>query len=276
MYHHRGVARKSPHMVAEPSCGSAEPSIEGRIFERICEQIGTVQEKTYSLLQQSSFVGLELSTHLARSEVSTMIRRLATQEHYVVLAQLASLISEILKFGAGNCENPLMRVNTLITELISWLQDGASSETQKACSDEETSKATAKEDLEDDTAKRSSTLETAVSRSTLDSEDSSRDRTLQCTAEQILDVPVPETMKQLLEKPETTSVDRVQQQTVKHIVGIPVPQVMEELVEFSKVFPLDRVNRVWQTRPSKPLLFHSLRRSLRCQSLNCEKRRNRL
>ena len=131
MYHHHGVGRNSPHMVAEPCCGSAEPSI---------------QEQTYSLPQQSSFVGPELSTHLARSEVSTMIRRLATQEHCVVLAQLVSLISAILKFDAGTCENPFMRVNTLITELISWLQDGASTETRrKACFDEETSKATVKE-----------------------------------------------------------------------------------------------------------------------------------
>ena len=35
-------------------------------------------------------------------------------------------------------------------------------------------------------------------------------------------------------------------------------------------------NRVLQTRPSKPLLFHSLRRSLRSLSPKCEKRRNRL
>ena len=99
--------------------------------------------------------------------MSTMIRRIATQEHYDELAQLVSLISAILKFGAGTGENPFMKVNTLITELISWLQDGASSETrQKACFDEETSKATEKEDLEADTAKHSSIFETAVSRST--------------------------------------------------------------------------------------------------------------
>ena len=166
-------------MVAEPCCGSTEPSI---------------QEQTYSLLQQSSFVGPELSTHLARSEVSTMIRQLATQEHYAVLAQLVSLISTILKFGVGTCENPFMRVNTLITELISWLQDGASSETrQKVCFDEVTSQATEKkEDLKADTAKLSSVLEAAISRSTLDGEVSSRDRISQHTMEQTLDVLMPE------------------------------------------------------------------------------------
>ena len=45
----------------------------------------------------------------------------------MVLAQRSSLISAVLKFGAATDENPFMRVNTLITELISWLQDEASS-----------------------------------------------------------------------------------------------------------------------------------------------------
>ena len=213
MYHHHCVARKSPHMVAEPSCGSTEPSI---------------QEQAYSLLQQSSFVGPELSTHLARSEVSTMIRRLATQEHYVVLAQLVSLISAILKFGAGTCENPFMRVNTLITELISWLQDGASSESrQKACFDEETSKASAKEDLEADAAKHSSILETTVSRVTLDGEVSSQDRISQCTVEQTLDVPVPE----MVESPKIASQDRVQQHFGGQTVETPAVSLAEKIIE---------------------------------------------
>ena len=144
-----------------------------------------------------------------------------------MLAQLVSLISSILKFGAGTCENPFMRVNTLITELISWLQDGASSETrQNTCFDEETSKAIAKENLEADTAKHSSILETTVSRVTLDGEVSSQDRISQCTVEQTLDVPVPE----MAESPKITS---------------------------------QEFNSVSEDRPSTPLLFHSLRRSTR-------------
>ena len=204
----------SSHMVAEPCCGSTEPSI---------------QEQTYSLLQQSSFVGPELSTHLARSEVSTMIRQLATQEHYAVLAQQVSLISTILKFGVGTCENPFMRVNTLITELISWLQDGASSETrQKVCFDEVTSQATEKkEDLKADTAKHSSVLETAVSRSTLDGEVLSRDRIPQHTMEQTLDIPMPEMVTQSVEVPKTISQNRIQQRTMKQIVDDPVVQIVQ-------------------------------------------------
>ena len=129
-----------------------------------------------------------------------------------------------------------LKVKGSITELISRLLGETSSETrQKACFDEETSKA--------DTAKHSSILETAVSRSNLDSEDSSQYRTLQCTAEQILDGPVPETMKQLVETPEmmtqlvevpkTVSPDRIQQRTVEQIVDASVPQAVEELAEDS-------------------------------------------
>ena len=139
-----------------------------------------------------------------------------------------------------------LKVKGSITELISRLLGETSSETrQNACFDEETSEA--------DTAKHTSILETAVSRSTLDSEDSSQYRTLQCTAEQILDVPVPETMKQLVEMPEmvtqlgevpnTVSQDRIKQRTVEHISEIPVPQVVEELAEISKVFSLDGVQQ---------------------------------
>ena len=46
---------------------------------------------------------------------------------------------------------------------------------------------------------------------------SSRDRTLQCTTEQILDVLVPEMAKQLVEVPETVSQDGIQQRTVEQI-----------------------------------------------------------
>ena len=64
---------------------------------------------------------------------------------------------------------------------------------------------------------------------------SSRDRTLQCTEEQILDVLVPETAKQLMEVPE--------QRTVEQIVDAPVPQAVEELADVFKVFSQDRIQQ---------------------------------
>ena len=72
----------------------------------------------------------------------------------------------------------------------------------------------------------------------------SRDRTLQGTAEHILDVLVPDMVEQLVKLPKTVSENRIQELTVEHIVvDIPVQQVAEELVEVSKVFPMDRIQQ---------------------------------
>ena len=109
-----------------------------------------------------------------------------------------------------------------------------------------------KDDLEADTAKHSSLLESAVSRLSLDGEVPSRDRTLQCAAEQIPNVPVPEMVEQLVEVPETISQDRIQQRTVEQIVDFPVPQAVQELAEVCRIFSQDRIQQrtVEQTIPA--------------------------
>ena len=90
----------------------------------------------------------------------TVVRRLAKEEHSALLPHLASRISAILKFSAGTGEDPFAKVKGLITELISRLQEEASSETsQRTVCVEETSKANEKEeDPEADIAKHSSKL----------------------------------------------------------------------------------------------------------------------
>ena len=60
---------------------------------------------------------------------------------------------------------------------------------------------------------------------------------------EILDVPVSETVRQLVEVLESASEDRTQQRTVEHIVFVPVPQVVEELVEVSKDFEQVRLQQ---------------------------------
>ena len=132
-------------------------------------ETGGAEGQTYSLLQESSIAALQTSTDLKGFEVVTMVRRLAKQEHSAALAQLASRISAIMKFGAGSGDDPFVKVKGLITDLINRLQAEASSEaSHKSYCDEETSKATEKkEDLEGDVAKHSSKLEAAVARSTV-------------------------------------------------------------------------------------------------------------
>ena len=46
-----------------------------------------------------------------------------------------------------------------------------------------------------------------------------------------------------MEVPKIISQDRIQERTVKQIVDIPVPQAVEELVEVSKVSFQDRVQQ---------------------------------
>ena len=103
------------------------------------------------------------------------------------------------------------------------------------------------EDLEADTAKHSSILETAMFRVTLDDETSNLDRTLQCTAEQISDVTVPEMGEQLVEVPETVSQDRIRQRAVEQIIENPANSVAEMIVEVPVIQTPERTQQVVNT-----------------------------
>ena len=97
---------------------------------------------TYSLFQENSSDALQTPTDL----VMTAVKQLAEQEHFAALAQLRSRISPITKSDADDGNDPFVKVQDLITDLIR-LQTEASPETnQKSYCDEETSKATEKED----------------------------------------------------------------------------------------------------------------------------------
>ena len=84
---------------------------------------------------------------------------------------------------------------------------------------------------------------------------SSQDRNLQGTVEQIPDDPVLEKAAQLVEMPKTVLQDGIQQRTVEQIVEAPAPQAVEELAEDSKVFTQDGIQQriVEQTIPAIPL-----------------------
>ena len=70
----------------------------------------------------------------------------------------------------------------------------------------------------------------------------SRDRILQGIVEQMLDVLVPEMVKQLVEAPKNVPQDRIQQRTAEGIADIPVPQVVKELVKVFRVSPRTGLN----------------------------------
>ena len=82
----------------------------------------------YSLFHESSFVGAKTSTHQAGFEVVLMVRRLVKKELSAAIAQLASRISTVRKFGAGTGEDPFAKVKGVITDLFGCLQEEASTE----------------------------------------------------------------------------------------------------------------------------------------------------
>ena len=84
---------------------------------------------------------------------------------------------------------------------------------------------------------------------------SSQDRNLQGTVEQIPDDPMLEKAEQLVEVPEIVSRDGVQQRIVEQTIDAPVQQAVEELAEVSKVSSQDGIQQhiVEQTIPAFPL-----------------------
>jgi len=95
-------------------------------------------DQTYSLIQVNMMTGADL----ARSEVATMLKKLAKQYHSAALAQLASKVTAVARFGSGD---PFAKIKGLIQDMITKLESEASSEaTEKAYCDEELSKSNAK------------------------------------------------------------------------------------------------------------------------------------
>merc|ERR1719517_348816 len=96
-----------------------------------------------------------------------MMKRLAKQEHSAALAQLASRVNAILRYGAAAGDDPFVKVRGLISEMISKLEAEAHAEaTEKAYCDEQIAKTEEKKaELEDDIAKLTSKIDTAAARS---------------------------------------------------------------------------------------------------------------
>jgi len=127
--------------------------------------------QSYSLLQLSdkSATVARLHTHsdLAKAEVVTLVRRLAKEHHSAALAQLASRIAAVQRFGAAAGEDPFGKIKGLISDMIAKLQSEASSEaTEKAYCDEQMAKTEEKKgELEEDATKLTSKIDKASSAS---------------------------------------------------------------------------------------------------------------
>merc|ERR1719148_627952 len=103
--------------------------------------------QSYSLFQVSSKTVSRLQTRadLANVEVVRLVKKLAKENHSAALAQLASRIGAVIRYGVAGGQDPFAKVRALITDMVSKLEDEAKSEaTEKAYCDEELAKTEAK------------------------------------------------------------------------------------------------------------------------------------
>jgi chromosome segregation ATPase len=128
-------------------------------------------EQTYSLLQTvsiSKFTSkLRTRADLANSEVINLVKKLAREQHSAALAQLASRIAAVVKYGNRDGSDPFKKVKGLISEMIVKLEKEAESEaTEKSYCDEQMAKTEAKKsDLESEVGSLTSKIDMAAAKS---------------------------------------------------------------------------------------------------------------
>merc|ERR1719450_889038 len=110
---------------------------------------------------------MQTSTDLARSEVVTLVKRLAHDHHSAALAQLASRISVVARYGNKNGADVFGKIKGLIQDMIVKLEKEAEAEaTEKAYCDEQMAKTEAKKaDLEATIEKLTNKIDRAAARS---------------------------------------------------------------------------------------------------------------
>merc|ERR1719407_419586 len=102
-------------------------------------------DQTYSLLQVASGSQMKTRADLANSEVITLVKKLAKEHHSAALAQLASRIAVVARYGSRDGADPFAKVKGLITDMITKLEKEAEAEaTEKAYCDEQMAKTEAK------------------------------------------------------------------------------------------------------------------------------------
>jgi len=125
--------------------------------------------QSYSLFQVSSRTASKLQTRadLANVEVVRLVKKLAKEHHSAALAQLASRIGSVIRYGAAGGDDVFAKVKSLITDMISKLEAEAKSEaTEKAYCDEELAKTEAKKsELESEISKLTSKIDLAAAKS---------------------------------------------------------------------------------------------------------------
>jgi chromosome segregation ATPase len=127
----------------------------------IAEATGGAEAQSYSFLQIST------RSDLKKSEVITVIKNLARKHHSSALAQLASRVDAVVRYGASGGEDVFSKIKGMIGDMIAKLEKEAEEDaTEKAYCDEEMAKTEAKQtELEDDISKLSAKIDKAAATS---------------------------------------------------------------------------------------------------------------
>jgi len=121
--------------------------------------------QSYSFVQVAS--KLQTGADLANAEVVGLVKKLAKEHHSAALAQLASRIGAVIRYGSAGGDDVFAKVKALITDMVSKLEAEAKSEaTEKAYCDEELAKTEAKKgELDSAIAKLTSKIDLAAAKS---------------------------------------------------------------------------------------------------------------
>merc|ERR1719197_1684602 len=133
----------------------------------LLETSGGAVEQSYSFVQVATSSRMTTRADLANAEVVNMVKKLAKEHHSAALAQLASRIGSVIRYGAAGGDDVFAKVKGLITDMIAKLEAEAKSEaTEKAYCDEELAKTEAKKsELEGEIKKLTSKIDLAAAKS---------------------------------------------------------------------------------------------------------------
>jgi chromosome segregation ATPase len=79
-------------------------------------------DQTYDFLQVSASSQMRTRADLANSEVITLVKKLARDHHSAALAQLASRIAVVVRYGGKDGADPFAKVKGLISDMITKLE----------------------------------------------------------------------------------------------------------------------------------------------------------